>query len=250
MSSQQISAVIIDDEQSSREVLTNMLERHCPHVKIMGEADSVSTGKLLILKQHPKVIFLDIEMPSGSGFDLLKEIGTTAAEVIFITAHNHYAIHAIKIHALDYLIKPISAQELIQAVSRIKDKDTLVTRKALELLQEQLSGKSPYPEQLAVPSQTGLEVIKIGDILYCEGDKNYTTFYLNDGSKILSSKTLKEYERMLPPGIFIRAHQKYLINIKFVKRYLRGRGGVLIMSNGKNIDVAHSKKVDVIQALS
>ncbi|HEY9049266.1 MAG TPA: LytTR family DNA-binding domain-containing protein [Ohtaekwangia sp.] len=245
----QISAIIIDDEQSSREILSNMLAKHCPDVNVVGEADAVASGKALIARLNPQVIFLDIEMPSGSGFDLLKEIGTLSAEVIFITAHNHYAIHAIRIYALDYLLKPINVQELVAAVSRIRDKDIRITHKILTLLREQLSSKNP-PEQIAVPSLNGLEIVKIQNVLYCEGDRNYTTLYLRDDSKIVSSKTLKEYERMLPQDIFIRAHQKYLVNIKLVKRYLKGRGGVLVMDNGKNIDVAHSKKNEVVQALS
>jgi len=250
MSTEKITAVIIDDEQSSREILRNMLARYCPDIHVVGEADAVASGKALIAKLNPHVIFLDIEMPSGSGFDLLKEIGTLSAEVIFITAHNHYAIHAIRICALDYLLKPINVQELITAVSRLQEKDIRITRQILTLLREQLSSKNPYPEQIAVPSLNGLEILKIQDVLYCEGDRNYTTLYMRDDSKIVSSKTLKEYERMLPQDIFIRAHQKYLVNIKLVKRYLKGRGGVLVMDNGKNIDVAHSKKNEVIQALS
>jgi two-component system LytT family response regulator len=250
MSSQKISAVIIDDEQSSREILQSMLGKHCPDIEVIGEADSVSAGKSLIVSMNPQVIFLDIEMPSGSGFDLLKEIGATAAEIIFITAHNHYAINAIKNYALDYLLKPIDVQELTTAVSRVKDKDIRVTHKILDLLREQLASRKQYPEQLAIPSLNGLEIITIHTILYCEGDRNYTTFYLNDDSKIISSKTLKDYERMLPQDTFIRVHQKYLVNIKYVKRYLKGRGGVLVMSNAKSIDVAHSKKAEVLEALN
>jgi two-component system LytT family response regulator len=132
----------------------------------------------------------------------------------------------------------------------VKDKDIRVTHKILDLLREQLASRKQYPEHLAIPSLNGLEIITIHTILYCEGDRNYTTFYLNDDSKIISSKTLKDYERMLPQDTFIRVHQKYLVNIKYVKRYLKGRGGVLVMSNAKSIDVAHSKKAEVLEALN
>jgi len=244
-----ITAVIIDDEQSARNILRDMLTKYCLNVTVLGEADSVSSGKLLIKDSNPQVIFLDVEMPSGSGFDLLKEAGTISSEVIFISAHNHYAINAIKIFALDYLLKPINKEELIEAVSKIEHKDIRVTQKILTLLNQQLASKKEYPDHLAVPSIKGLEIIQTKDILYCEGNGNYTTFYLTK-EKILSSKTLKEYERILEPRSFIRVHQKYLVNIKYVKRYLKGRGGTLIMTDGKSIDVAHSKKSDVINSLS
>jgi two-component system LytT family response regulator len=249
MMEKNITAIIIDDEQSARKILKSILESYCPHITLLGEANSISSGKALIKEVNPHVIFLDVEMPGGSGFDLLKEIGPIQSEIIFTTAHNHYAINAIRSFALDYLLKPINPQELVEAVSKIKHKDVRMTYKLIDLLSQQLVSKKEYADQLAIPSANGFEIIKVEDVMYCEGDGNYTTFYLAGDQKLVSSKTLKEYERILPTLTFVRAHQKYLVNIKFVKRYLKGRGGTLIMTNGKSIDVAHSKRTQVIEAL-
>lgn len=245
-----IQAVIIDDEAGARLALKTMLEKYCPEVHVLGEADNIISGGALIKAADPQVIFLDIEMPSGSGLDLLKELGSIQAEVIFTTAYSHYAIQAIKIFALDYLLKPINRHELISAVAKLKRNEVRITHKILDLIREQLDSKDQYAKHLAIPSVKGLEIIKVNDILYCEGDRNYTMFHLSGKEKLLSSKTLKEYENVLSPRFFIRAHQKYLINIIYVKRYLKGRGGTLVMADGTSIDVSHSKKVEVLRALS
>jgi two-component system LytT family response regulator len=249
MMEKNITAIIIDDEQSARKILRNILESFCPHVKILGEANSIANGKDLIHEFNPQVIFLDVEMPGGTGFDLIKEAGPLQSEIIFTTAHNHYAINAIRSFALDYLLKPINPEELVEAVSKIKSRDANMTSQLIQLLSQQLTSKKEYADQLAIPSANGLEIIKVEDVMYCEGDGNYTTFYLTPDQKHISSKTLKEYERILPAQQFVRAHQKYLVNVKFVKRYLKGRGGTLVMTNGKSIDVAHSKRAQVIEAL-
>jgi two-component system LytT family response regulator len=244
-----ITAVIVDDEQSAREILRSILASHCPMVHILGEADSIQSAKVLIGETKPVVIFLDIEMPGGSGFELLNEIRPTNSEVIFTTAHNHYAINAFRSFALDYLLKPINPAELIEAVSKVKRRDSKLTYSLLELLSQQLASRKEYADQIAVPSVSGLEIVKVDEIIYCEGDGNYTTFYISGTQKITSSKTLKEYERMLSAETFVRSHQKFLVNVKFVKRYIKGRGGALVMSNGANVEVAHSKKQQVIDAL-
>lgn len=248
MTGKKITAVIVDDEVSARSVLKDLLETHCQQVYILGEADSVTAAKALIKATRPEVIFLDVEMPGGTGFDLLKD-PSIQAEIIFTSAHNHYAINAIRSFALDYLLKPVNAEELIEAVAKVSQRDARVTYKLLDLLTRQVESKKDYPEQIAIPCATGLEIIKVQDIIYCEGDGNYTTVHLIPNGKIVSSKTLKEYERILSTQTFIRSHQKYLVNISHVKRYIKGRGGVLVMANGKSLDVAHSKRSQVIEAL-
>ena len=244
-----ILAVIIDDEKSARETLRAMLDLYCPTVRVLGEADGVETGRELIRTMKPELIFLDVEMPTGTGLDLIKGMEPVQAQIIFTTAYAHYAIHAIKLPALDYLLKPVNRQELIAAVAKMKRKEPELQHEVLDLLKQQLDGKKEQSERLVITSLQGFEVIKISDILYCEGERNYTTFHLNNKEALLSSKTLKEYEMMLPSDKFIRVHQSYLVNINYVKRYLKGRGGTLIMANGKSIEVSKHKKQALIDAL-
>jgi two-component system, LytTR family, response regulator len=244
-----IKAVIIDDEKIARETLTSMIEMYCPGVQIVGDADTVLSGQALIKEMKPELIFLDVEMPPGTGFDVLRGLDVIQAEVVFITAHDQYAIHAIRVSALDYLLKPVNKQELTEAVAKFQRRNVLLTPEVWDLLQQQLDSKKEQVERLVIPSLQGYEIIKVKDILYCEGDRNYTTFYFSGGETLLSSKTLKEYENLLPPSVFIRVHQKYLININFVKRYLKGRGGSLIMADGKSIDVSQNKKQALMDAL-
>jgi two-component system LytT family response regulator len=244
-----ILAVIIDDEKSARETLKAMIDLYCPGVKILGEADGIEAGRELILRLNPELIFLDVEMPTGTGFDLIKGMDNVSAQIIFTTAYAHYAINAIKLPALDYLLKPVNRQELIAAVAKMKRKEPALQHEVLDLLKQQLDSKKEQSERLVITSLQGFEVIKISDILYCEGERNYTTFHLNNKEALLSSKTLKEYEMMLPSTTFIRVHQSYLVNINYVKRYLKGRGGTLIMANGKNIEVSKNKKQLLIDAL-
>jgi two-component system LytT family response regulator len=238
-----ILTVIIDDEKPARETLRSMLELYCPNINILGEADGVEAGRELIRNLKPELIFLDVEMPTGTGFDLIKGMEPVNAQIIF------YAIHAIKMPALDYLLKPVNRQELTAAVAKMKRKEPELRDEVLDLLKQQLDSKKEQSERLVITSLQGFEVIKISDIMYCEGERNYTTFHLNNKEALLSSKTLKEYEILLPSHTFIRVHQSYLVNINYVKRYLKGRGGTLIMANGKNIEVSKHKKQILIDAL-
>lgn len=244
-----IRAVIIDDEKGARELLRSMIELYCPTVLVLAEADGIESGRKLIKEIQPELIFLDVEMPPGTGFDLIKSIDALNAEIIFTTAHDHYAIHAIKMSALDYLLKPVNRQELVASVAKLQQRNSQIPREVIDLLKTQLDSKKEQADRLVIASLQGFEIIKVSDIIYCEGDRNYTTFHLTERDALLSSKTLKEYEMLLDDSVFIRVHQKYLVNINYVKRYLKGRGGTLVMSNGKNIEVSQSKKQILIDAL-
>jgi two-component system, LytTR family, response regulator len=244
-----IRAVIVDDEKGARELLRSMIELYCPSVTVLGEADGIENGRKLIKDMQPDLIFMDVEMPPGTGFDLIKSLDQLNAEIIFTTAHDHYAIHAIKMSALDYLLKPVNRQELVASVAKLQQRSSQIPREVLELLKSQLDSRKEQADRLVIASLQGFEIIKVGDILYCEGDRNYTTFHLAGREALLSSKTLKEYEMLLDDSVFIRVHQKYLVNINYVKRYLKGRGGTLVMSNGKSIEVSQSKKQQLIDAL-
>jgi two-component system, LytTR family, response regulator len=243
-----ITAVIIDDEKGARDSLRTMLQMYCEGVTVLGEADNVERGRALILEVNPDLIFLDVEMPPATGFDLIRSMDALKADIIFITAHNHYAINAIKLSALDYLLKPVNRLELMEAVKKHREKEGRTPREVLDLLRMHIDSKKET-ERLVIASLQGLEIIKVSDIIYCEGERNYTTFHLTGKEALLSSKTLKEYETLLPSSTFIRVHQKYLVNINYVKKYLKGRGGTLIMSNGQSIEVSQSKKQIMLDAL-
>jgi two-component system, LytTR family, response regulator len=242
------TAVIIDDEKGARDSLRAMLQLYCDEVSVLGEADNVEQGRALIKEVSPDLIFLDVEMPPSTGFDLISGMDSLRADIIFTTAHGHYAINAIKLSALDYLLKPVDRHELVEAVKKHRNKTVHMPTEVLDLLKAQLNSKKET-ERLVIASLQGFEIVKVSDILYCEGERNYTTFHLNDKEALLSSKTLKEYEMMLPPSTFIRVHQKYLVNINYIKKYLKGRGGMLVMSNGQNIEVSQSKKQALLDAL-
>lgn len=244
-----IRTVIIDDEKSSRELLRNLLQQYCPSVEILGEADSKNTGKTLINEIKPDLIFLDIEMPFGSGFDLIQEIEMVNAEVVFITAYDHYALKALKISALDYLLKPVHGNELLQAIAKFKKKDPRITRDVLTLLADRLESNSAEVKRIGISSVKGISIVKVEDIMYCEADGNYTNFKLVNDEVHKASKTLKEYENILPSSSFIRTHQKYLVNINYVIKYLKGRGGFVMMKDGKVLDVSEAKKPALLKAI-
>ena len=245
-----IQAVIIDDEKLAREALFDLIKQYCPSVEVIGQADSRESGQELINTVKPDLIFLDIEMPFGSGFDLLSDISDINAEVIFTTAHDQYALKAIKISALDYLLKPVKKNELIEAVEKFRKKDWETTHEMLTLLTDQLKHGPTTLKRIGIASLKGITVVDVADIMYCEADGNYTNFKLSGAAKLLTaSKTLKEYENILSSASFVRTHQKYLINVSHVKEYLRGRGGSIIMDDGKVIDVSQNKRSEVLKAI-
>lgn len=242
------TTVIIDDEKGARDTLRAMLQMYCDDVVVLGEAGNIEEGRRLIQQVQPDLLFLDVEMSPGTGFDLIQSLDSLKADIIFTTAHGHYAINAIKLSALDYLLKPVDREELIAAVRKHQQKKQRMPNEVLELLKLHLDPKKEA-ERLVISSLQGFEIIKVNDIMYCEGERNYTTFHLDGRESLVSSKTLKEYEMLLPVRSFIRVHQKYLVNINFVRKYLKGRGGNLVMTNGQTIEVSQSKKQLLLDAL-
>jgi two-component system LytT family response regulator len=240
-------AIIIDDELESRNAILNILNDFCDNVSIVTQAENVSEGINAIEKEKPDVIFLDIQMPDGSGFDLLEKVSNIDFQVIFITAHDQFALKAIKFSALDYILKPVDPQQLIDAVNKIKAPETdinTITHK----IQTLLRNKNGF-ERITLPTFEGFRFINIKDIIRCEADNNYTNFYLNSGEKILVTKTLKEYDETLSDLDFIRVHQSHLINVKFVDRYIKGDGGTLVMADGSEVDVSRRRKDDFLKKM-
>lgn len=241
-----IKAVIIDDESDSRATLISYLEKYCDSIQIIGEANSVATGVEKLKEISPDVLFLDIQMPDGSGFDLLEQLPEINFRIIFVTAYDQYAIRAIKFSALDYLLKPIDPVQLIEAVNKLKEKEKDYTiRKKYETL---VNNKNSF-EKIALPAFDGIIFVNIKNIVRCKADRNYTIFFMNTGEKILVTRTLKEYDEMLCDLNFYRVHQSNLINLAYVKKYTKGEGGSITMEDGSEIYVARRRKENLLAAL-
>jgi len=240
-------AIIIDDEQDSRNAINNILKNYCKDIEVSGQAGSVAEGLTLIGKTKPDVVFLDIQMPDGTGFDLLEKITKITFQVIFVTAYDKYALKAIKFSALDYLLKPVDPHQLMEAVKKIKKNNgdfSDITRKINTLLRN----KNGF-ERLTLPTFEGFKFVNIKDVVRCESDSNYTNFYLNTGELILVTRTLKEYEEILAELDFIRVHQSNLVNIKYIDRYIKGDGGTIVMVDGSEVEVSRRRKDDFLKKM-
>jgi two-component system, LytTR family, response regulator len=237
-----ISCVIIDDEPKNIRLLENMLSMYCPGVKVLATETDAKNGLLLIDELQPQLVFLDVEMPHLNGFDLLKQLEPIFFEVIFVTAYSHYAVEAFEHHATGYVTKPINAEKLIAAVDtaekRISEKS--INKNLFTLLEH--NSKQAAPNKIPLSTTNGLIFVKIADILYCESSGNYTHFYLVEDKKIVVSRQLGEYERLLPDADFIRIHDKYIIHLTYIKEYIKGSGGDVVLENGKEIPVATRRK--------
>lgn len=245
-----IRAVIIDDEIKSRELLNNMVAKHCPELSVVGMADSVNAGVELVKKHNPDIIFLDIEMPDGTGFDLLEQVQGTNAAIIFTTAYDRYAVKAIKFSALDYLLKPIDAEELKAAVSKIIEKKSNTSSiENLQFLLQNFRKTDDSYSKITLPTGQAYEIVNVKDIIRCEAEGSYTNFVLTNKRKLLVSFSLKHYEDLLPPEQFVRVHHHHLININHVVRYLKTDGGYAVMTDDSEIEISRRKKDAFLQRL-
>ena len=247
-----IKAVIIDDEENSRTSLQGKLELFCPEVEIVAEAASVSEALETLTALKPDVIFLDIQLGSESGFDLLGKIDKEEvnSEVIFITAHDEFAIQAIKFSALDYLLKPIDSEELVKAIRRVEERKGLQQSDvSLQVLVENLRQSSDSSKKIVVPTSDGMHVIKVAKIIRLESSSNYTVFHIKDEKSLLASRTLKEFDTILHDYNFQRIHKSHLINMNYIKRYVQTDGGYIILEDGAQIPVANRKKDQLMEWL-
>lgn len=239
-----IKALIVDDEKLSRNTLRKLLELYCPDVEVVGECANASEAKLQVDKLKPELLFLDVAMPGKNGIDFLKELDEISFEVIFVTAHDKYILQAIRLAAVDYLQKPLEEQQLVTAVAsasrRIKQKTSSDQAKAL--LHNIHAKTNPPDMQLCIPDIKGFRVVQLGDIVFCEAENTYTCIYFRDGSKIVASRPLMDYETLLQDSLFFRIHKSTLINMKHIKEYQKGEGGFVVMSNGKTLEVSRRKK--------
>jgi two-component system, LytTR family, response regulator len=245
------TCIIVDDEELSRINILKMIEHSGMDLDILAEAETGKQAIQLINELKPQIVFLDIEMPYGNGFDVLKQVEKRNFEVIFITAYEQYALKAIKESALDYLVKPVSKDELINAVKR-----------AIESIKENIHKEANYNHLLkSDDNQLGdkkimilvgnvYELIELKNIVRCKADNNYTEFYLVDGRKLLVSKTLKYYEDLLQEYNFCRVHQSHLVNIAFIKQLEKGKFSHLTMKDGTSIELSQAKKDELYQKLN
>lgn len=246
-----IRGIIIEDEKHSRETLNGMLDRYCKNVSIIAEAESYRGGLEVIREHQPDVIFLDIQMPDGSGFRMLEELDSINFEIIFTTAFDQFAIKAIKYSALDYLLKPIDAEELVRAVKKVEQKisHTQVNQN-IQVLLDNIKSREAEPHKIVLSTSEKIHIIETDQILRCESDNYYTNFFLSDGKKILVSKTLKENEQLLSDHNFIRPHKSHLVNVKYIKGFLRADGGYIEMIDGSRIPVSRRKREKIIEVIT
>jgi two-component system LytT family response regulator len=240
-----MKAVIIEDQPDVREELSQLVTKHCPDISLAGAAGTVVSAARLVRETHPDLIFLDIELPDGTGFDLL-DILEKQVKVIFITGSDEYAIRAFRYAAIDYLLKPVDPEELSAAVKRANLGASLSTDQ-LDLYRDSLKKPESIPDRIALHTSDKIHFIQIADIIRCMADGNYTKFYLKDHNPLLVAKTLKDYDKLLSSADFIRVHQSHLVNMGAVREYVKTDGGYLVMSDGAKIPVSTRKKSEVLE---
>ena len=241
-----IKTVLIDDEVNNTIYLQGLLQEHFTEVDIAGAATNAVDGETLLKELQPQLVFLDVEMPGTTGFELLQKMQPLHFEVVFVTAYNHYALQAFEVNAIGYLTKPIAVDRFKQtvqtAINRIKEKNI---NQGLQQILEQ-SHQQTSEVKIPLATQNGLVFIKQNDIMYCESSGNYTQFYLASNKQILVSRQLGEYEKLLPETQFIRIHDKHIINLQYLAEYIKGSGGEVKLDNGKIIPVATRRKEELL----
>jgi two-component system, LytTR family, response regulator len=245
-----MKAIIVDDEKGARESLSKMIERNCKQVQVLAKLDSIKSAYDAILQHAPDLVFLDIEMPNGNAFDLLQKFERINFQIIFTTAFDNYAIKAIKYSAIDYLLKPIDPDELVLAIHKLEnlqEKNNELDNRFKALLN---NIKTDKVKKIGITDSEGLIFVNLNDILYCNSDGNYTVFILTDHRKITSTKSLGEYEQLFSETNFCRIHRSHMVNLDFVKKYIKGEGGYVVMIDDTKIEVSRRNKTDFLQKFS
>jgi two-component system LytT family response regulator len=241
-----IKTVLVDDDKSAILMLQTLLEGNFPNIEIAGTANNVSEAIFLIDAVKPELVFLDINMPDGEGFDVIERVVFKDFRVIFVTAFDKYAFKAFEFSALHYLVKPVNLEMLKTAVDRYKDVKADEIENRLKILRDSLKSKN---EKIIIPSTDGLNIVKLGDIIRLEASDVYTLFYMTNGQRFVASKPLNNYEKILEDLPFSRVHSKHLINLMFVKRYVKGKGGSIILEDNSEVEVSVRKKADFLEKL-
>lgn len=244
-----IRSIIIDDEQHCVKALMNDLQKNCPSVEVLDTCYSAKEGILSIKKLNPDLIFLDVEMPWMNGFEMLEILGEVSFSTIFTTAHDEFAAKAFRISAVDYLLKPVDANDLKMAVRKVERK--LDEGNNLQHISNLLRNikQPPEKQKIALPQRQGYEFIDISSIIYCEAEGAYTKLFIQDRKPMIFSKSLGDVEELLPPEIFQRIHHSTVVNIDFVTHFVRSDGGYVKMRTGEELAVSKSKKESVLERL-
>lgn len=238
-----MNAIIIDDEKNQRSVIRQILKKYCPDISAIGEAANIDDAFSLIKTHRPDIIFLDVEMPHGSGFDLLTKFEKIPFEVIFVTGFGQYAVKAFEFNALHFIQKPIDDRVIMQAVARARMRMQEKTRaNYYDVVLENLKQPMNLENQIAIPLVEGFEFVKVKDIIYCKSDAGNTFIYLSNNKRIFSSKNLKEYQKLLADYNFCRVHNSHLINMSHIKKYLKQDGGAVVMSDNSEIPISRRRK--------
>lgn len=243
-----LKAIIIDDIEQARITLKKDLQAYAPDVQFIGEAGGVVEGAKLLKSATPDVLFLDIQMQDGSGFDLLDILKEINFKIIFITASDAHAIKAFRYAAIDYLLKPVDPDELVQALKKLREEKVNESEK-YKLLNDSLKNHNKPHERLALHTQDKIHIVNINDIIRCESNVNYTEFHFAGGKKLLVTKTLKDFEDLLSNQGFYRVHQSHLINTRYIKEFVKTDGGYLLMTDGCNVPVSTRKRPEVMKML-
>jgi two-component system, LytTR family, response regulator len=244
-----IKAILIDDELNSLKNLRQKLEEFCKPVQVVAMAQKPEEALFLIRHHKPDVLFLDIEMPKMSGFEILEELGDYEAEIIFITAYNQYAIDAIRISAFDYLVKPVAIDDLQKAVNRLMLSRASKTRERLHVLKDGLGEPRSQDNKIALPTNDGLEFVLISDIIRIESVSYYSKLFLVGGQVTLVTRLLKDFEELLAPYRFFRVHNSHMVNLRYIRKFSRSEGGQVVMENGDVVDVSRRRREEFLKYL-
>ena len=242
-----IRTLIVDDEALIRQMIKGILVSKCPEIIVIAEASDIDEAYNIIKDQKPDLVLLDIKMPGGSGFDLLSKLGKIDFKIIFITAYEEFAIKAFEFAAIDYILKPLDPDALFKAIEKAKFAIHAELSLQLNTLLNNISSPSNGEKKLVLKTSNNIHIVNIDSIIHLESDHNYSVFYINDGRKIVVSKTLREYDDLLEKHDFFRVHKSHLINLKQISRFERANGGTLIMSNESRIPVASRKKESLLE---
>ncbi|TDX01196.1 LytR/AlgR family response regulator transcription factor [Dinghuibacter silviterrae] len=239
-----IKSILVDDEPRGLSALKVLLKLHCPQVMVAAECRDAQHALEQIETLQPDLVFLDISMPGKSGLDLLNELRPVRFEIIFTTAHDEFMIQAFKYSAIDYLLKPVDEDQLVEAVKRAEERiDTKASSRRIDtFLYNIQKAQAPGEMKLCIPDMKGFRVILLADVVYCESDSSYTVFHLTGGQTLTTSKSIIDYELLLDHSNFCRVHKSFLVNLQHVREYIRGEGGSVVLSNGKTVEVSRRKK--------
>jgi two-component system LytT family response regulator len=245
-----LKTILIDDELPSLQNLEQKITEFCPDVKILASTQKPEEAIRLIEFHKPDVIFLDIEMPRMNGFKMLEEINEKDFDIVFTTAYNLYAIDAVRISAFDYLVKPVAVKDLQNCVARLFKDQSKQTPEKLDVLRQNLSDSRSQNDKITISTNEGIEFIEIKEIMRIESSSNYSKIFFKDGRSLLVTKLLKDFEEILLPYRFYRIHNSHLINLSYIKKYVRGDGGQVVMQNDEVIDVARRKKEEFLKLIN